>query len=93
MKRPALKGPGMVDVCLVSMPFAAIENPSLALGILKGSLDKTKLEAVCLYPGFELAEQIGPDVYQAIAASRPEMHAGDWIFSGVAFPGHDAARG
>jgi magnesium-protoporphyrin IX monomethyl ester (oxidative) cyclase len=28
----------MTDVCLVSMPYAGIERPSLALGLLKACL-------------------------------------------------------
>ncbi len=30
-----------MDICLVTMPFASVERPSMALGMLKGALAGT----------------------------------------------------
>ena len=76
----------MIDVCLVLMPYAAIERPSLALGILKACLKGKDIESTVLYPNLWLAEEIGLVKYTAISQSPPVLLMGEWTFSGVAFP-------
>lgn len=76
----------MIDVCLVSMPYAAIERPSIALGLLKASLQVNGIEAKAIYPNLWFAEEIGLAKYQALSLSRPELLMGEWTFSSVAFP-------
>src|SRR5574340_1063607 len=75
------------DVCLLSMPYAAIERPSLALGVLKASLAGTGISCQVLYPSLWFAGQIGLDAYGRIAYGvSAEVQLGEWTFSGAAFP-------
>ncbi len=76
----------MVDVCLVLMPYAGIERPSIALGLLKASLIQKDIAAIALYPNIWFAEEIGLYKYAAIAESPSQDLMGEWTFSGVAFP-------
>ena len=76
----------MTQVCLVSMPYAAIERPSIALGLLKASLTKNGIESTALYPNLWFAEEIGLAKYHTLSNSRPELLMGEWTFSQVAFP-------
>lgn len=76
----------MADVCLVLMPYAAIERPSIALGLLKACLEESKIQTSVLYPNIWFAEEIGLCKYSVISGSRPELLMGEWTFSGVAFP-------
>jgi hypothetical protein len=57
----------MVDVCLVLMPYAAVERPSIALGLLKASLEKSHIKPAILYPNIWFASEIGLNVYRAIS--------------------------
>jgi len=52
-----------VDVCLVTMPLASAERPSLGLGLLKGAPEQTSPVTTCLYPNLTFAEQIGVENY------------------------------
>jgi magnesium-protoporphyrin IX monomethyl ester (oxidative) cyclase len=79
----------MVDVCLVSMPFASLERPSLALGLLTASAGSQGLEAEAIYPTFDFARVIGVELYRAIADGGDTAElVGEWVFSGAAFPEH-----
>ncbi|MBI2568098.1 MAG: RiPP maturation radical SAM protein 1 [Candidatus Schekmanbacteria bacterium] len=76
-----------IDVCLVQMPIAQLNRPSLALGLLKASLRVSSLRCEVLYPDFAFAEAIGLDVYLAIAAATgPPYLLGEWTFAAAAFP-------
>lgn len=77
----------MVDVCLVLMPYAAVERPSIALGLLKSCLQKNDLQPVVLYPNLWFAEEIGLNIYQALSQQYLDLFWGEWTFSGTAFPG------
>jgi magnesium-protoporphyrin IX monomethyl ester (oxidative) cyclase len=76
----------MVDVCLVLMPYADVERPSIALGLLKASLQERGIETTAIYPNIWFAEKIGLDVYQNFSSSEPTYLAGEWTFAGAAFP-------
>ncbi|MCP5149148.1 MAG: RiPP maturation radical SAM protein 1 [Chromatiales bacterium] len=76
----------MSDVCLVCMPFVALERPSLALGLLQASARAAGVATRTLYPAFELAPDIGVELYSRILHSASDLHLGDWLFAGVAFP-------
>ncbi|MFM6007058.1 MAG: RiPP maturation radical SAM C-methyltransferase [Sphaerospermopsis kisseleviana] len=80
----------MIDVCLVSMPYAAVERPSIALGLLKASLQMNGMKAEAIYPNLWFAEEIGLPKYQVLSLSRPELIMGEWTFSQVAFPDWEA---
>lgn len=83
----------MADVCLVYVPFGALERPSLALGILKSALVAGGMSSEVVYCTFDFAERIGLELYSKLAWVREEM-IGEWIFAGAAFPDfrfdHDA---
>jgi magnesium-protoporphyrin IX monomethyl ester (oxidative) cyclase len=74
------------DVCLLSMPFPPLNQPSMALGLLKAALRESGISVKTLYPCLWFAEQIGLDVYHFISESKQEFLAGEWTFAGVAFP-------
>ena len=76
----------MLDVCLVLMPYASIQRPSIALGLLQASLKVQGLKAKSIYPNLWFAEAIGMEAYQYISDSQPDALIGEWTFSGVAFP-------
>jgi magnesium-protoporphyrin IX monomethyl ester (oxidative) cyclase len=76
----------MTDVCLVLMPYAGIERPSLALGLLKACLKQNGIEAAVLYPNLWWAEEIGIYKYKVISDGLSWNFVGEWTFSGAAFP-------
>lgn len=79
----------MTDVCLVCMPFAALERPSIGLGVLQALLEEAGLAGRTLYPNLDWARRVGPDRY-----GFWEDTLGDLVFSAAAFPEHrpDARR-
>ena len=77
---------GASDVCLVSMPYPVINQPSMALGLLKSALKNHGISAKSFYPCLEFAEEIGLDVFSFIADSKQEFLVGEWTFAGAAFP-------
>src|SRR5919202_4480314 len=76
----------MTDVCLVLMPYAAMERPSLALGLLKASLTESGINSTVLYPNLSFAQEIGIYNYKIISEGLAAYFVGEWTFSGVAFP-------
>jgi ribosomal peptide maturation radical SAM protein 1 len=81
-------GGGEVDVCLVSMPYAAVQRPSIALGVLKASLAGTGISCGVIYGNLEFAARIGIDTLALMNFMRTDSLIGEWTFSGVAFPEH-----
>jgi len=75
----------MTDVCLVNLPYGALERPTLALSMLKASLTNAGIDCALFYPNFDFAEQIGSVPYADLVWVRGEM-IGEWTFSGAAFP-------
>lgn len=75
----------MVDVCLPLLPFARIESPSLALGLLKSSLRDAGLSSCVLYPNLHFADEIGIHNYAALSHEFSTL-LGEWIFAALAFP-------
>ena len=75
----------MTDVCLVQMPYGAIERPSLALGLLKTYLSAKNIRARTVYATLDFAEAIGLDVYLTIEDTPAESLIGEWTFAGAAF--------
>lgn len=76
------------DVVLVSMPFTPLTHPSLGLSCLAGALRKQEIRVKCLYPALDFAGRIGIENYVAIINGLVFELAGDWVFSGIAFPEH-----
>jgi magnesium-protoporphyrin IX monomethyl ester (oxidative) cyclase len=79
--------PDGTDVCLVLMPYMALEHPSLALGTLKAGLQRAGLAADITYANLRFAETIGLRAYRLIELSFRLPDTGEWTFTGAAFPG------
>lgn len=80
----------MTDVCLVLMPYAGIERPSLALGLLKACLTKNNIDAIVCYSNLQFASQIGLTTYKELADVYSGDFLGEWSFSQAAFPDFEA---
>lgn len=76
----------MTDVSLVLMPYAAVERPSLALGLLKAALQEQGIKAQVFYPNLWFAEEIGIYKYKIISESLFLHLMAEWTFAGAAFP-------
>lgn len=77
----------MTEVCLVTMPYAAIERPSIALGLLKARLTESDIGVTVVYASLWFAEWVGLDTYRAVSHSQHNSDLlGEWTFSGAAFP-------
>lgn len=88
----------MYDVCLVSMPYGAIERPSIALGLLVAGAKQAGLRSKAIYASFWFAEKIGLATYKALSEQGDVADLiGEWTFSPAAFPDfapdHDAYLG
>lgn len=73
-----------MDCCFVNMPYAAVERPSLALGLLQSILERNGVSAGTVHANILFCEQIGMDLYEF--AATPEDLLGDWTFAQAAFP-------
>jgi magnesium-protoporphyrin IX monomethyl ester (oxidative) cyclase len=76
----------MADVYLVSMPFAEVQRPSIALGLLHAALTDTDIRAETIYGNLRFAEMIGLMSYQAILLTPTDHLLGEWCFAGDLFP-------
>ncbi len=79
-----------MDVVLVSMPYAEVRIPSLALGLLQATLEREGISAESVYANLMFADQIGMvDYHDTVARTRPQEAFGDWTFAHIAFPGFE----
>lgn len=82
-------------VLLVSMPFGALERPSLGLGLLGSLLARDGVACDTRYLGFTFAEFVGVEDYLWVSGTLPyTAFAGDWAFTRSLYgdrPGADAA--
>jgi ribosomal peptide maturation radical SAM protein 1 len=78
-----------VDVCLVLMPYAAVERPSIALSILKSVLVRDGIGASVVYGNLLFAEEIGVYAHDIVGKSQSHSLAGEWTFASAAFPGFE----
>lgn len=76
------------DVCLVLMPFVLLDHPSLALGILKKSLEGTELKPWVIYANLLFAEKIGLAYYKLAMCGSNRYMMDEWVFVPSAFPDH-----
>ncbi len=76
----------MPDVVLTTLPFATLEAPSIALGILKASLQSAGVSCQVHHANLDFAHHVGLDSYLSLRGVRNDDLLGEWIFSGVAFP-------
>ena len=79
-----------MDVVLISMPFAEVQRPSIALGLLQASLAHTDIQSEVVYGNFGLAERIGLVAYQAMQLAPTDHLLGEWCFAGYLFPTSEA---
>src|SRR5690349_11450251 len=77
-------------VVLVSMPFAEVQRPSIALGLLHASLAHTDIQSEVVYGNFGLAERIGLVAYQAMQLAPTDHLLGEWCFASYLFPTDEA---
>lgn len=75
----------MLRVALVSMPFAAIDYPSLALGLFKSRLHKEGIPCDIHYLNISLVEMIGYGSYSALITQPPAYFAAEQLFAESAF--------
>jgi len=77
----------MPDICLVSLPFAAIAQPSIGNSLLAAAAKRKGLSVKSFYPNFQFATEVGLKKYTAfIEAGKAADLLGEWVFSQVAFP-------
>jgi ribosomal peptide maturation radical SAM protein 1 len=81
-----------MDVSLVSMPYAAVERPSIALGLLTAELRGAGIAAESRYPCLDFAARIGLRAYDAVLNSHTALFIGEWTFAAAAFPGMSAVN-
>ena len=80
-------------VLLLTLPFASLELPNLALSTFKSRLGDRGIDCTVAYPNLEFAELIGPLEYQRIADGLDYWtFAGEWIFTRALY-GADADPG
>jgi ribosomal peptide maturation radical SAM protein 1 len=81
----------MYRICLIDMPFASIQIPSIALTQIKNILESSfpgRVAVELLYVKNDFATYFGVELYDYIATSMQSLNTGlgDWLFRGVAFP-------
>lgn len=75
-----------MDVQFACVPYAPVERPSIALGLLKASLQREGIASSVRYDNFDFAEMIGLDVYAFLRTCSHGDLAAEWTFAGAAFP-------
>lgn len=69
-------------VLLVSMPFGALDRPSIALGLLQAHANALDIPCDTAYLGFDFADLVGAGEYRWIADTVPyTAFLGDWLFA------------
>lgn len=77
--------PAGTSIALVNMPFGLADRPSIACGVLKGSLIRAGYDTTVHYLNLELAAEVGERFYREMSVMRVNMLLGDWLFSVAAF--------
>lgn len=72
-------------IVFVQMPYAAIEHPSIALGLLQAECKQNGLSVRTLYPNLQWREWLGQEAYGTISSGLSEDLVGEWTFSQAAF--------
>jgi len=75
-----------MDVVLVSMPYAAVERPSIAIGLLTAELRGAGIEVETRYACLDFAARIGLAGYDAVLNSKTSLFIGEWSFATLAYP-------
>lgn len=72
-------------VIFVQMPFAAVERPSIGLGLLSATLTQAGVPSQVRYPNLQFAEQVGLPRYRLVEVTRNDDLLGEWVFAEAAF--------
>jgi len=83
-----------VKVLLVSMPFASVERPVLALSLLKSEFLEAGIECDVQYLSVAFADLLGRAAYDRIAEYLPHFTlAGEWVFAECLYgPGQEPSE-
>lgn len=81
--------PGATDVVLVSMPYASVERPSLALASLGAGLRAAGMPTEVVQADLLFADRIGLMGYESVNSSPFTLRIGEWTFADAAFPDAD----
>jgi ribosomal peptide maturation radical SAM protein 1 len=77
-----------VRVLLVTMPFAALDRPSLALGLLAAQLRHAGIDCDTAYLNLAFCSSLGVEAYDQLAQSMPPLvMAADWAFTACLYDG------
>ena len=77
-----MSAPTGEQLLLVSMPFGALDRPSIALGLLQAHANGLGIPCDTRYLGFDFAALIGVGEYSWIADTVPyTAFLGDWLFA------------
>jgi ribosomal peptide maturation radical SAM protein 1 len=75
-----------MDVCLVVVPFADVERPSIGVSLLSAELARAGFDCRVRYVNFDFAESIGRRLYTDMSESLPaDSLVGDWFFADLVF--------
>lgn len=75
-----------IDVCLISMPFADVFLPSMALGLLQSVMAEAGIRVRSIYANLLFAEQLGIDQWNRINLKDQRFPLDQWAFASTAFP-------
>ncbi|MEW6357011.1 MAG: RiPP maturation radical SAM C-methyltransferase [Planctomycetota bacterium] len=76
-----------MDVCLVHMPYGAVEWPSIGIGLLIAAAKRAGISAKAVYPSLWFAESMGYERYFVFTKfQRAESGLADWTFAKACFP-------
>jgi ribosomal peptide maturation radical SAM protein 1 len=71
-----------VDVAFVVVPFADVERPAIGVSLLSAELQQAGFSSCVEYVNFDLAADIGLQLYTRISESLPtESLVGEWLFA------------
>lgn len=84
-----------MDVLFCVLPFAAVQYPAIGVSLLHAQLKRLGISSKILYFNIDLAEYIGPQLYEWIAqrteqqepgsSAPPVSLIGEWFFSDLVF--------
>ncbi len=75
-----------LDVALVVMPFADVDRPAIGVSLLQAAAKRLGVSSRILYCNFDLAEEIGHELYGQISILVPtESLVGEWFFADLLF--------
>lgn len=80
------RGISRKNVVLVTMPYVAVEHPSIGLGLLKACLNREGISTKVHYACLRFARELGINNYNFLSSVSGTDFLGDWTFSHVAFP-------